>query len=39
MISVQCNIEFMHCMNKIITVKMKAIIHDDSNDKILLFNT
>ena len=36
-ISVQCNIEFMHCMNKIITVKMKTVIHDGNNDKILFF--
>lgn len=33
MISVQCNTEFMHCMNEIITVKMKTIVHDDDNDK------
>lgn len=39
MISVQCNTEFMHCMNEIITVKMKTIVHDDDNDKILFFNT
>ena len=35
MISVQCNTEFMHCMNEIRTVKMKTIVHDDDNDKIL----